>query len=91
MNIKQAKEIIIKQIYDDLQINNHFLSEDKDTRLEAFESVIGTSIYNFTQEKADKLYAENKDKIDEEYEKFCEVGKENEIFYNKMIQYLENL
>lgn len=91
MNIKQAKEIILKQVYDVLRMNDHFLSGDKDTRFEAFESVVGTSIYNFSQEEVDRLHTMNEDAINNEYERLCKVGEENRLFYNKMIQYLENL
>lgn len=91
MNIQQAKEIILKQVYDDLQINDYFLSGDTNTKDEAFESVIGASIYDFLLERADELYNEHSAKIDEEYNRLCKVGEENRIFYNKMIQYLDNL
>ena len=91
MNIQQAKEIILKQVYDDLQMNDHFLSGDTDTKHEAFESVIGTPIYEFLPETADELYNENAAKIEIEYERLCRVGEENRLFYNKMIQYLDNL
>jgi hypothetical protein len=88
MNKIEAYKIVLDELWNLHQGNDYFNSGDKDTKFHAFESIIGKSVYDLTQEEVNKLSKEKEVELDKEYERLCEVGKTNEIFYNKCIEML---